>query len=394
MTDRINWSLEHFPAVGLVGARQVGKTTLAQMLAESFPRECVYLDLERAADYSLLSEPEQYLSMHADKLVIIDEVQTHPGLFPELRGLIDRDRRAGRFLLLGSSRPALKRQSGESLAGRISYHELTGLLLDELDRGAGTRRMLWLRGGFPDSFLAADDEVSLAWREDFIQTYLQRDLSVMGYDVRTPAITMRRFWQMLAHCHGQFVNTRQFASNLDLSWQTIRKYADMLEETFMIRQLPPFFANLKKRLVKTPKIYLRDSGILHRLLDIGSLDALMGHPVLGASWEGFCIEQILARAPGGWLASFYRTQAGAEIDLILESQSRQAPIAVEFKYSLTPKLTRGFWVAHGDLKPRASFVVYPGRESYPLGDGVLAIPLTEISRIWAEAHRAADQGEA
>jgi uncharacterized protein len=385
LTDRINWALEHFPAVGLVGARQVGKTTLAQMVAESFPRESVYLDLERAADYSLLSEPEQYLSMHADQLVIIDEIQTHPELFPELRGLIDRDRRTGRFLLLGSSSPALKRQSGESLAGRISYHELTGLLSDELDYGVESRNMLWLRGGFPDSCLAVNDEVSIAWREGFIQTYLQRDLSMMGYDVRTPAITMRRFWRMLAHCHGQFANMRQFASNLDLSWQTIRKYADMLEETFMIRQLPPFFANLKKRLVKTPRIYLRDSGVLHRLLDIGSMDALMSHPVLGASWEGFCIEQILARAPSGWMASFYRTQAGAEIDLILEPQAFQPPIAVEFKYSLAPKLTKGFWSAHSDLKPRASFVVYPGQESYPIANGVQAIPLTEINRLWTNA---------
>ena len=304
LTDRINWSLEHFPAVGLVGARQVGKTTLAQMIAESFPGQCVYLDMERAADYSLLSEPEQYLSIHADKLVIIDEVQTHPGLFPELRGLIDRDRRAGRFLLLGSSSPILKRQSGESLAGRISYHELTGLLLDELDSGTESLRILWLRGGFPDSFLADDDEVSIVWREDFIQTYLQRDLSLMGYDVRTPAMTMQRLWRMLGHYHGQFINTRQFASNLDLSWQTIRKYVDMLEETFMIRQLPPFFANLKKRLVKTPKIYLRDSGVLHRLLDIGSFDALLSHPVLGASWEGFASNRYSLRYPTiGWRAS-------------------------------------------------------------------------------------------
>lgn len=384
MTNRICWALEHFPAVGLVGARQVGKTTLAKMLADSLPGECIYLDLERSVDYAILDEPEHYLSANADKLVIIDEVQVRGKLFPELRSLIDRHRKPGRFLLLGSSSPTMKRQSGESLAGRISYYELTGLLLAELDATVENRDTLWVRGGFPDSYLAATNDVSIAWRENFIQTYLQRDLAMMGYNIRTPAVTLRRFWQMLAHYHGQTPNTRRIASGLDLSWQTIRKYLDMLEETFMIRQLYPYHTNLKKRLVKTPKLYLRDTGLLHTLLEIGTFDNLMGHPVLGASWEGFCLEQILTQAPGGWGASFYRTQSGAEIDLILEPQPFQPPIAVEFKHSLTPKLTKGFWSAHGDIKPRKSFIIYPGKKQFSQANNVEVIPLTQINRIWQD----------
>ena len=383
LAQRIRQSLEQFPAVGLIGARQVGKTTLARAFARDFPARTLYLDMELPSDYAALNEPEQFLPRHTDKLVIIDEIQRRGELFPVLRSLIDADRRPGRFLLLGSSSPDLKRQSGESLAGRIAYHELSGLLLSELPSSlTAARDALWLRGGLPDSFLAPTDETSVHWRENFIQTYLQRDLAVMGYAVRTPAVTLRRFWQMLAHCHGQNTNTRQMASGLDLSWQTIRRYLDMLEETFMVRQLPPFHANLKKRLVKTPKVYLRDAGVMHCLLGIDTFDALLGHPILGASWEGFCLEQILSRMPSRWDASFYRTQAGAGIDLVLTPQPGRPPIVVEFKYSQAPKLTKGFWNARADLHAQASFVVYPGQRAYPMRQNVEALPLTQIDRIW------------
>jgi predicted AAA+ superfamily ATPase len=373
-------SLMHFPAVGLVGARQVGKTTLAQMIAKQWPEKTLYLDLERPTDYSTLSEPELFLTRHTDKLVIIDEIQLRSDLFPVLRNLIDMDRRPGRFLLLGSSSPDLMRQSGESLAGRIAYHELPPLLLSELS--PDKMDLLWMRGGFPDSFLAASDEVSIQWREDFIMTYLQRDLAFMGYDIRIPVMKLRQFWQMLAHTHGQLINFSQLAMNMELSRQSIRKYLDILQETFMIRQLQPFHANVKKRLVKSPKIFIRDSGIFHTLMGINAFQELTGHSILGMSWEGFCIEQILNQLPRGWNAFFYRTQAGAEVDLVLQRRFGETPIFIEFKYSQSPKLTKGFGEAKADLHPKFSFVISPGTQSYPLGEFVEVLPLAEIDKIW------------
>jgi len=375
-------SLQHFPAVGLVGARQVGKTTLAQMITKQWPEKTLYLDLERPSDYSTLSEPELFLSRQADKLVIIDEIQLRGDLFPVLRSLIDMDRRPGRFLLAGSSSPDLMRQSGESLAGRIAYHELSPLLLSELP--GEQMDVLWMRGGFPDSFLAASDEVSIQWREDFIMTYLQRDLAFMGYDIRIPTMKLRQFWQMLAHTHGQLINLSQLAMNMELSRQSIRKYLDILQETFMIRQLQPFHTNLKKRLVKSPKIFIRDSGIFHTLMGIQSFRAIIGHSIVGMSWEGFCIEQILSQLPHGWGSFFYRTQAGAEVDLILQRRFGDAPIFVEFKYCQSPKLTKGFWQAKTDLQPKACYVVFPGTQSYPLGESVEVLSLSEIDKIWQE----------
>lgn len=376
----IEKSLQRFPAVGLIGARQVGKTTLAKMIAQNWSKETLYLDLERPTDYTALSEPERFLSRHANKLVIMDEIQLRGEIFPVLRSLIDMERHPGRFLLLGSSSPDLIRQSGESLAGRIAYHELSPFLLKELSNDQ--MDLLWARGGFPDSTLAKSEDSSIQWREDFIMTYLQRDLSVMGYDIRVPAMALRRLWQMLAHTHGQLVNLSQLATNLELSRQSIRKYLDILQETFMIRQLQPFHINLKKRLVKSPKIYLRDSGILHTLLGINSLDELMGHSVLGMSWEGFCIEQILDQIPRSWNAFFYRTQAQAEVDLVLQKRFGEAPIFIEIKHSQSPKLTKGFWSAHKDLQPQACYVIYPGRIAYPITDSVEALPLIQISKIW------------
>jgi predicted AAA+ superfamily ATPase len=375
-------SLQHFPAVGLVGPRQAGKTTLAQLIAKQWPEETLYLDLEKPVDYSSLGEPDIFLPRHSDKLVIIDEIQLRPELFPVLRSLIDSNRHPGRFLLLGSSSPDLMRQSGQSLAGRIAYHELSPLLLSELSQDQ--MDLLWIRGGFPDSTLAQTNDVSVQWREDFIMTYLQRDLSSMGYDIRVPPMTLRRLWRMLAHTHGQLTNQSQLSTNMELSRQSIRKYLDILQETFMVRQLQPFHANIKKRLVKSPKIFIRDSGILHTLLGINSLQALMDHSILGLSWEGFCMEQILSQIPRTWETFFYRSQVGAEVDLILQRRVGEAPIFVEFKYSQSPKLTKGFWAAKEDLRPLACYVIYPGQRVYPLSEDIEVLPLSQIDKIWRQ----------
>lgn len=380
LQSRIIQSLKHFPAVGLIGPRQAGKTTLAQFIAGQWPEKTLYLDLEKPADYTSLNEPDSFLPRHSEKLVIIDEVQLRPELFPVLRSLIDSDRHPGRFLLLGSSSPDLMRQSGQSLAGRIAYHELSPFLLSELSQDQ--MDLLWIRGGFPDSTLAPSNDVSIQWREDFIMTYLQRDLSIMGYDIRIPPMTLRRFWRMLAHTHGQLTNQSQLAMNMELSRQSIRKYLDILQETFMIRQLQPFHINIKKRLVKSPKIFIRDSGILHTLLGINSLQDLISHSVLGLSWEGFCMEQILSQIPRTWETFFYRSQAGAEVDLVLQRHVGEPPIFVEFKYSQSPKLTKGFWAAKEDLHPLACYVIYPGQRDYPLSESVEVLPLSEIDIIW------------
>lgn len=370
--------LTEFPAVGLIGARQVGKTTLAGMVAAQVDQPTVHLDLERPSDLDRLGEPELYLRPYADRLVILDEIHRRPGLFPVLRSLIDEQRRNGRFLVLGSASPDLMRQSSESLAGRIAYHELTLFSLLEVDRDRDLRT-LWTRGGFPDSFLAKTDEASFRWRQAFIQTHLERDMPALG--IRVSSTALRRFWQMLAHCHGQLWNGSRVASSLGVSAPTVRHYLDILQDTFMIRQLQPYYANLKKRLVKSPKVYLRDSGLLHALLGITGFDALNGHPSAGASWEGWVIEQVLATMPAHWHSYFYRTSRGAEMDLILFPQLHQAPIAIEIKYSMTPKPTKGFHIAMDDLGAQRAYVIYPGTEPYPLAANTTALPATQIERI-------------
>ncbi len=378
-------SLRHFPVVALVGPRQVGKTTLARAVARKLGH-AVYLDMERPSDVARLTDPELYLEPLADRLVIIDEVQRRPELFAVLRSLVDapqpKPRKNGRFLLLGSASPDLSRQASESLAGRIVYHELTPFTMNEVAAGArDTSMTLWNRGGFPDSFLARSNARSVAWREAFIDTHLQRDLPALG--VRIPATALRRFWEMLAHYHGQLWNASKIAGSLGVSAPTAKHYLDTLQDTFMIRQLPPFAANLKKRLVKSPKIYLRDSGLLHTLLRIGTHDDLLGHPVAGASWEGWVIEQALAasgtNAPHTG-ASFFRTAAGAEIDLVVERPGGQR-IALEIKRASAPKPSHGFWSGIADVKPSAAYVVYPGKERYALGPGVEALPVAMLTSI-------------
>lgn len=373
--------LEQFPAVALLGPRQAGKTTLAELVTEDRPS--VYLDLESLADREKLADPALYLSAHEDKLVILDEVQRMPELFQTLRGLIDegrrRGRRSGRFLLLGSASIDLLRQSGESLAGRIAYVELGPLTV--LETGAGERERLWIRGGFPDSFLAESDEASAVWRENFIRTYLERDIPQLG--PRVPAETLRRFWTMLAHEQGATLNAARLARGLGVDGKTVGRYLDLLVDLLLVRRLQPFHANVGKRLVKSPKVYVRDSGIVHTLLGLDGREAVLGHPVAGGSWEGFVIESLLGAATDRIAACYYRTSAGAEVDLVLALPGGKR-WAVEIKHSLAPKLEKGFHHARDDLEPEKSFVVYAGEERYPKGEDVEVIGLRELAQMIAE----------
>lgn len=364
--------LAEVPAVALFGPRQVGKTTLALGIAAQQPS--VYLDLESDSDRARLSDPELYLAQHEDKLVILDEVHRLPNLFQVLRGLIDRGRRkglrSGRFLLLGSASLDLLRQSGESLAGRISYIEMNPL--DALEISAADETKLWLRGGFPDSFIATNDLTSLRWRQDFIRTYLERDVPLLG--PRIAAELLRRFWTMLAHHQSGLLNAADFARSLGVDGKTVANYIDLLVDLLLVRRLSPWHANVGKRLVKSPRIYIRDSGVTHALLGLGSLDEILGHPIAGASWEGFVIESLASIAPDGTQAYFYRTAAGAEIDLLLILPGG-ALWAIEVKRSLAPKLERGFYHACADLDPGRKIVVYPGEETYSLAYGIEAMSL-------------------
>lgn len=367
--------LERHPAVGLLGPRQVGKTTLALEIARDRPS--IYLDLESPADRAKLEDAELYFSGHKDELIILDEIQRVPELFQVLRGVIDRGRREGRrsgqFLVLGSATGELLRQSSESLAGRIAYRELTPLLVDEIgDVGKEAMDRLWVRGGFPESWLAGSDGISLEWREAFLRTYLEREVPQLG--PRIPAETLRRFWTMLAHEQGGLFNAAKLAGALAVSGQTVARYLDLMTDLLLVRRLPPWAENVGKRLVRSPKIYVRDSGLVHALLGLPTLEGLLSHPVNGQSWEGFVVENLIAAAPSGSSAWFYRTAAGAEMDLVLDFGGGHR-WAVEIKRGLTPKLSHGFHYAVADLNPSASWVVYSGQERYFLSAGVEAVSL-------------------
>jgi predicted AAA+ superfamily ATPase len=365
-------SIDSAAAVALLGPRQVGKTTLALEIAKTRPS--LYLDLESERDRAKLSQPELYLADHLDKLVILDEVHRAPGLFLVLRGLIDQARRNGRrsgqYLLLGSASLDLLKQSGESLAGRITFLEMGPLNL--IEAGADRPDELWVRGGFPDSLQAPSGARSMKWRQDFIRTYLERDVPQFG--PRIDAQSLRLLWTMLAHQQGGLLNAAHLARNLGVDVKTVTSYVHLLTDLLLLRRLKPWHHNLGKRLVKTPKLYVRDSGLLHALLDVGAKEALLSHPVVGASWEGFCMEQLLACAGGDVQAYFYRSSGGAEIDLLLQWPSGEL-WAIEIKRSLTPKLERGFHEACADLQPHRKLVVYPGQEAYPMAHDVRAMPL-------------------
>ena len=376
LQDSIINSLTTYPVVGLTGSRQVGKTTLAKTIKDIIRPDAVYLDLELPSDWNKLRDAELYLRPFEDTLVIIDEIQKMPALFPLIRALVDRKRIGGRFLILGSASPALIRQSAESLAGRIIYHELMPLNLFET--GWKAYRELLLRGGYPESYLAKNDSESFVWRESYIKTYLEMDIPQLG--IRVPAAQLRRFWSMLAHSHGQLWNGNKIAGSLGVSGPTVRHYLDILEDTFVVRQLQPYHANVKKRLIKSPKVYIRDSGLLHALLGIRTFDDLQGHPSLGNAWEGFVVEQIMARLSKTREVFFYRTNAGAEVDILFFDQQNR-PVAVEIKYSLSPKVSRGFWNAMEDLSCQKGFVVYPGSEKYPITENVVALPIGNLQEI-------------
>jgi len=371
--------LSNFSAVALLGPRQIGKTTLARTLAEQRPS--VYLDLENYRDLAKLDDPVAYLSSFSGKLIILDEIQRKPELFATLRGLIDEGRRAGhkfgQFLILGSASLDLLRQASESLAGRIAYVEMRGISVIEIDSESETSERLWMRGGFPDSYLASSSSLSMDWRLTFIKTYLERDIPQFG--PRIPAETLRRLWTMLAHTQGSPVNASRLAASLDLSGRTIGRYIDLLTDLFLVSQLPPWHENVGKRLVKSPKIYVRDSGILHALLNITSLEDLLSHPVLGSSWEGFVIDNLTSFLPIGSEYYFYRTARGAEIDLILKLPDRRL-LAIEIKRSSIPKTRRGFYEGCKDIGPTHKYVVYNGDERFLIKNNVCAISLADLMR--------------
>ncbi len=379
-------ALEQFPVVGLLGPRQVGKTTLAHAIAEMRGEDQVrYLDLESAADQARLTDPDAYLDAQAGRLVILDEIHRAPELFSVLRGIVDRRRRAGarnnQFLVVGSASLELLRQSSESLAGRITFLELGPIRVDEFEMDRGAVDRLWLRGGFPDSLLTRTDKASHAWRRSFIRTYLERDIPQFG--PRIPSETLRRFWTMLAHSQGQQVNVALIGSSLGVSGQSVARYLDLLADLLLVRRLAPWSGNIKKRMVKAPKIYVRDSGLVHGLLNLVGMEDLLAHPVAGPSWEGMVIENLIAAA-GDTPAYFYRSAAGAEIDLILEG-SDQRRYAIEIKRSTSPTVGKGFWNGCSDLEVTEAIVVYPGDEVIPLGKGVHAMNVRDAME-WVSRH--------
>lgn len=376
LKNRLTHLIDHYPAVGLLGPRQVGKTTLALEIAGLRPS--VYLDLESVTDLARLSDPEHYLADHDDELVVLDEVHRVPALFQTLRGVIDRGRRrekkTGRFLLLGSAAIDLLKQSGETLAGRISYLELAPF--DALEVPSDRLDTLWVRGGFPSSFLADDDALSLKWRQDFIRTYLERDIPQFG--PRIPAETLRRFWTMLAHNQAGLLNAANLARGLGVDGKTVASYLDLLVDLLLVRRLPAWHRNVGKRLVKSPKVYVRDTGIAHALLGLRNKEEVLGHSVAGQTWETLAVETLIAAAPDGTDASFYRTAAGAEIDLVLALPNRRL-WAIEIKRSSAPKVDKGFHLACAEVKPQKRFVVYSGTERFSLGQGTEAIGLVALA---------------
>ena len=379
----VEGGLQRQAAVALIGPRQVGKTTLALEIGQA--RDALYLDLEDRDDRNRLAQPALFLDNVEDRLVILDEIHRMPELFATLRGIIDRGRRKGkglgRFLILGSGSIDLLRQSGETLAGRIAYIDMAPFSALEVEDARTARERLWLRGGFPQSYLASSDQDSLALRRDFIRTYLERDVALFG--PRVPATTLERLWTMLAHRQGTTLNVSALARGLELSAQSVTRYIDLLCDLLLVRRLPPLLANVGKRLVKAPKVYVRDSGLVHALLGIASLEQLAGHPVVGESWEGYVVETLLSVLPPLAQPHFYRTSAGAEIDLVIDHADGQR-WAIEIKRSLSAKVRRGFHLACEDIQPTRAFVVHAGDDRYPVAQGVEGVGARELAQVLRE----------
>ena len=369
----LNRALGRSPAVAILGPRQCGKSTLARESLKG--QKAVLLDLQDRVDRNKLTEPELFFERHRQQLICLDEIQLLPEFFAVLRSEIDRDRRPGRFLILGSASRNLIRQSSESLAGRLAYLDLTPFLFSEVEQVVDWQS-LWLRGGFPDSLLARNEQDSFDWRHDFMQTFLERDIPALGMAIPMPV--MERLWRLLAHYHGQTANYSKLAGVMDLSVPTLKKYLAVLEQTYMVRQLPPCETNLKKRLTRSPKLYIRDSGILHALLEIEDYDHLLGHPLAGASWEGFALENIVAAMPR-YRPSFIRTSNGAEIDLVMERGERK--VVFECKLSKAPKPSRGFFELIDDLQPESAWIVAPVDETYEYREGIKVANLTAVEKL-------------
>jgi predicted AAA+ superfamily ATPase len=385
LEPRIKEALQRSPSVALMGPRQVGKTTIALNISETI--SSVYLDLENRTDLQKVQDIEAFHAENSDKLIILDEVQRLPEIFASLRGIIDRERRkgnkAGQFLFLGSASIDLLQQSSESLAGRIAYLELEPVdALEYARNDVDQLNTLWLRGGFPESLLADSDQNSLDWRHDFIKTYLERDIPQLG--PRIPAETLERFWTMLAHNQGTVLNAAHLARNLDVSGVTIGRYLDLMTDLLLVRKLKPWISNVGKRLTKSPKIYVRDTGITHALLNIPDYNSLLGHPVVGGSWEGFVIENIMSVVPSRVQPYYYGTPRGAEIDLVLEFPGG-AKWAIEIKRSSAPSISKGFYDGCEDINADKRFVVYSGKDRFSMSDGVIAISLAELMREVLEA---------
>ena len=374
--------LHQFPAVGLLGPRQVGKTTLAFAQKALYP-DALYLDLELPSAQRQMDDPEAFLMAHAQQLVILDEVQRMPELFGILRGVIDQRRRmgqaSGQFLLLGSATGVLMQQSSESLAGRVAYVELPPLQAPEIftdQPSVADLNALWVRGGFPLSWLAPTDADSMTWREVFMATYLEKDIPALG--PRIPATTLRRLWTMLAHHQGELLDLSKLAAALAISGQTVSRYIDLLCDLMLVRRLPAWHGNVGKRLIRSPKVYVRDSGLVHALLGLPNLDAVLGHPIAGSSWEGFVMEQLINAAPQAQ-ACFYRTSNGAEVDLVLTFRNQQTWV-IEIKRSSAPTVSRGFYQAATDLEAMRKLLVAPVAQPFPLKDGIEVVDVMTAIR--------------
>jgi len=374
ITTELIGLINQFPVVGIIGPRQVGKTTLAKYLIDHIKKECIYLDLELPEDQAKLYEPQLYLEQHLDKCIILDEIQQIPHIFPVLRGLIDKHRIAGRYVILGFASPDLLKQSSETLAGRIVYKELTPFNLTEISENFDLN-LHWFRGGFPEAFLSPDEGFYRTWMRNFIQTYLERDLPLLGLSVSP--ILMRRLWTMLAHFHGGIWNASNFAKSLGITIPTVNRHLEFLEAAFIINRLQPFYLNLKKRLVKSPKIYIRDSGILHYLVGILNFHDLQGNVLIGNSWEGYVIEQVKQILPGEYELFYYRTHNGTESDLVL-IQGNEPLTCIEIKYTAAPGLSKGFQISIEDLGTNKNFIITPKSDTYPISKNVTVCNLSDF----------------